>query len=54
MKVPNHIGIFFVFGVIKSPLGVHDLAPKTSCNLVVVVMEENIKNRKPLSGYTSF
>ncbi|TWG82535.1 hypothetical protein [Bacillus subtilis] len=39
MKVPNHIGIFFVYGVIKSPLGVHDLSPKTSCNLVVVAME---------------
>lgn len=38
MKVPNHIGIFFVYGVIKLPLGVHDLSPKTSCNLVVVAL----------------
>lgn len=44
----------FLLLELLSPLGVHDMAPKASCNLVVVAMEENIKNRKPLSGYTSF
>lgn len=43
MKIPNHIGIFFVFGVIKSPFGVHDLELKTSCNPVVVAMEKILK-----------
>lgn len=30
MKIPKHVGIFLVVGVIKSPLEVHDMAPNAS------------------------
>ncbi|MDN5386652.1 MULTISPECIES: hypothetical protein [Bacillus] len=42
------------FGVVKSPFGVHDLAPNTSGNFDVISMKKILKNRKFLSGYTSF